>query len=611
MLMMSNLRRMLSYAWNYKFYALLNVIFNILSVVFHLLSMLLFIPFLDLLFNEQVKKTAERPVFSFSKEYLQDYINYVSYQYIESYEKIDVLFGVCVIVAIAFLLKNVFRYLAMFFIAVVRTGVVKDLRADIYAKILSLPLSYYSEEKKGNIISKMTNDVQEVEWSILNSLEMLFREPISIVLSLVIMITMNPKLTLFSLILLPVSGLIIGQLGKSLKRSSARVQKKMGTIVSNIEETLGGLRIIKAFSAEGKSNNKFEQINESYTNLTLKMTRKRDAASPLSEFLGAAVMVILAYYGGSLVLDQTIDFSGSEFIGYIIIFANLLVPVKSLSTGYAAVQKGIASIERVNELLEAENNIQEKQETKTIDTLTQSIDYENVSFAYGQESVLKDINLSIKKGSTIALVGESGGGKSTLADLLPRFYDVTNGEILIDGIPIKDLSLQNLRKLMGIVTQESILFNDTIYNNIAFGMDNISKESVIEAAKIANAHDFISAFEQGYDTIIGDRGNKLSGGQKQRISIARAILKNPPILILDEATSALDTESEKLVQEALSKLMLNRTSIVIAHRLSTIQHADEIIVLQKGVVVERGTHQELLEQKGVYKRLSELQTFGN
>jgi subfamily B ATP-binding cassette protein MsbA len=609
---MKNLKKILKYALNYKKYALLNIISNILSVIFELVAMLLFIPFLNLLFNEKTTIVDTVPDFSFSKDYFEAYFNFTMNQYIADNDKLAALYFVCVLVGVMFLLKNLFRYLALFFIAVMRTGIVKDLRKDIYAKILILPLSYYSEEKKGDILSRITTDVQEIEFSILNSLEMLFREPISVILSLAVMIAINPHLTLFSLILLPITGLVIGRLGKSLKRSSSRVQQQMGVLLSTVEETLTGLRIIKAFNAEESSNKHFDQQNTSYATLTLKMTRKRDLASPVSEFLGAMAMVGLAYYGGSLVLDGNSSFNGGEFIGYIIIFAKLIAPVKAFSSAYAIVQKGAASADRVDAILSAQNPIIEKENPEILDTIKQNIHYRNVSFSYNKkDSVLTNIDLKIEKGKTIALVGESGGGKSTLADLLPRFYDVTSGAIEIDGVNIKDLSLNGLRSLIGVVTQESILFNDSVYNNIAFGTTNATKEQVIEAAKIANADEFIVQLESGYDTNIGDRGGKLSGGQRQRLSIARAVLKNPPILILDEATSALDTESEKLVQDALTNLMKNRTSIVIAHRLSTIQNADEIIVLQKGEIAERGTHSELLLQEGIYKRLSDLQTFSN
>jgi len=609
---MKSFAKILKYAIGYKRYAFINIFCNILSVIFELLSVMLFIPFLNLLFNQSSEvPVTTKPDFSFTKDYIESYYNYTLGQMVAENDKIAALLFVCILVGILFFLKNVFRYLALYYISVLRTGVVRDLRRKLYQKTLDLPLSYYSKQRKGDIMSRMTSDVQEVEWSILNSLELMFREPIAVTLSVIVLVVMNPELTLFAMILLPVSGLIIGQLGKSLKRSSSKVQDMMGAILSSIEETLGGLRIIKAFNAEEHVSNKFDEINDSHTKLTLKMARKRDSASPISEFLGTTVMVALAYFGGSLVLEGDSGFSGGEFFGYIIVFARLLSPVKAFSTAYAIVLKGAASADRIEEVLSAKNKITDTANPKVISKFSTAITYKNVQFSYENTLVLDDVNITIEKGKTIALVGESGGGKSTFADLLPRFYDLEKGEILIDGINVKDISLKNLRSLMGVVTQESILFNDTIINNIALGSDNATKDQVIEAAKIANAHDFIMEMENGYETNIGDGGGKLSGGQRQRLSIARAVLKNPPILILDEATSALDTESEKLVQDALFKLMANRTSIVIAHRLSTIQHADEIIVLQKGKIVERGTHSDLLKQAGVYKKLSDLQTFSS
>ena len=606
---MKNFAKILVYALKYKGYAVLNIVFNIFSVIFDLLSMLLFIPFLNLLFTQPETVTI-KPTFSFTKEFFQDYFNYTLNSFIQDNDKVYALLLVCVIVGVLFFLKNVTRYLGMYFIGVIRTGVIRDIRHDVYEKLLALPLSFYSEEKKGDIMARITNDVQEIEWSILSSLEMIFREPLTILLSIATMIVINPSLTLFSLILLPISGLVIGWLGKSLKRSSSRAQLQMGLLLSNVEETLSGLRIIKAFNAEKSSQQKFNEINESYNHHSLKMTRKRDLASPMSEFLGSMVMVALVYYGGSLVLNNPAKFSGGEFIGYIIIFGKLIAPVKALTTAYSNVQKGAASADRINMIMHAENNIKEVNNPHVFTTFTDKIEYRNVSFQYGNEPVLRNLNFSFEKGKTIALVGESGGGKSTLADLLPRFYDVTSGELLIDGTNVTQASIKSVRSLMGVVTQESILFNDTVFNNIAFGIE-ATEEQVIEAAKIANAHQFIAELENGYYTNIGDRGGKLSGGQRQRISIARAVLKNPPILILDEATSALDTESEKLVQDALYNLMKNRTSVVIAHRLSTIQHADEILVLVKGEIVERGTHSYLLSKNGVYKKLSDLQTFAS
>lgn len=606
---MNSLKKILKYALNYKKYAGLNIFFNILQVLAELSAMLLFIPFLNLLFNQETEIVTQKPEFSLTKEYLTDYFNFSLQQLIKDGEPAKALFYVCIGVGILFLLKNIFRYLAMFFIAELRTGIVKDLRNKIYHKMVDLPLSFYSETKKGDMLSRITSDVQEVEFSILQSLEMIFREPINIVLSLTILITISPELTGVAFFLLPVTAFIISRLGKSLKRTSTKAQAQIGTLLSNVEESLGGLKIIKAFTAEDASKEKFDKQNTRFKELNLRVVRKKDLASPLSEFLGTSVMVSIAYFGGTLVLGGDSEINGGEFITYIMIFARLLNPIKAFSAAYANVQKGAASADRIDVIISADDTIKDPKNPKTINEFNTAITYKNVNFSYEKESVLQDINISIKKGKSIALVGESGGGKSTFADLLPRFYDIAKGSIEIDGVNIKDLTLKNLRSLMGIVTQESILFNDSVFNNIAFGLKNITEQQVIEAAKIANAHQFIIDLENGYKTNIGDRGGKLSGGQRQRISIARAVLKNPPILILDEATSALDTESEKLVQDALINLMKNRTSIVIAHRLSTIQHSDEIIVLQKGQIVERGTHTELINQAGVYKKLSDLQSF--
>ena len=530
---------------------------------------------------------------------------------IKEYGKQDALLMLCVVIAIMFLFKNFFRYMAMYYLAPIRNGVIRDLRNRMYEKVLALPLSYFSEERKGDLIARMTSDVQEVEWSIMTTLEVMFREPFTIILFIGTLIVMSPQLTLFVVILLPLTGLLIGRIGKSLKKNSVIAQSIIGNLLSVIEETLSGLRIIKAFTAERFSTERFHDINDSLTRLMIKMYRKRDLSSPLSEFLGILVLVIVMYYGGQLALNERLD--SAVFLAYIGIFSQIINPAKSFASAYYSIQKGMASTDRINKILNAENNIIEVSNAVSIKEFTSKIEYKNVSFSYrtdaGSEPVIKNINLIIEKGRTIALVGASGGGKSTLADLLPRFYDVTSGGIYIDGVSLKEMKLKDIRLLMGIVTQESILFNDTVFNNIAFGMENVKEDDVIAASKIANAHTFIMEMENGYQTNIGDRGLKLSGGQRQRLSIARAILKNPPILILDEATSALDTESERLVQDALIKLMENRTSLVIAHRLSTIQHADEIIVLQRGEIVERGTHQELIKLEGVYKRLYDMQSF--
>lgn len=605
---MKSLSKVLRYIKTYKTHAFLSVVSNIFSVIFHLLSLLVLIPFLKLLFGKS-ERVIEKPEFSWTADFVTDYLSYEMTPYIESNGLMGALYYLCIAVGVLFFLKNLFRYLSKFFLATIRSGVVRDIRRDVYAKILVLPLSFYSEEKKGDIISRITGDVQEVEWSIMNSLEMLFRDPISIVVSLVFMISISPELTIFSFVLLPISGIIIGRIGKSLKRTSGKLQVKMGELLSNVEETLTGLRIIKSFNAEQESNLKFQNINENYRRTMKRMFHKRDLASPMSEFLGSLVMVTLLWFGGSMVVDPEVIFDGEDFIAYIVMFSQLLNPAKSLSTAYYNIQKGAASTERIDAIISAENNIKDKENARSINGFEQELEYKNLTFSYGEKEVLQNISVKIQKGKTIALVGQSGGGKSTMVDLLPRFYDPKEGAILLDGQDLRDFKINDIRKLMGVVSQQSILFNDTIFNNIALGTEDATMEEVIAAAKIANAHEFIEKMADGYQSNIGDGGGKLSGGQKQRISIARAVLKNPPIMILDEATSALDTESEKLVQDALNKLMENRTSIVIAHRLSTIQHADEILVIQDGKIVERGTHDGLITQKSVYKKLTDLQTF--
>jgi len=567
-------------------------------------------PFLNVLFSQTTEY--EQMPWSFSIKAILANFNYFLSQYINENGKLETLFLISMLVIVMFFFKNLFRYLAMYFMAPIRNGIVRDLRNKMHDRVLELPLSYFSNERKGDLISRMTHDVQEVEWSIMQSLEVIFRDPLTIILFLTTMVLMSPELSIFVFVLLPVAGLLIGQLGKSLRRTSAKGQAQMGLLLSTIEETLGGLRIIKGFTAEVFSQKKFGKINEEYRRLMTRLYRKRDLSSPLSEFLGATVLVVVMYFGGKLVLGEAASLEPSVFIAFIAIFSQLIPPAKSFTEAYTNVQKGLASAERINVILDADITIRDKELSTSIADFNHAIEYRNVSFAYhqgGQGWVLNNINLKIEKGKTIALVGQSGSGKTTLADLLPRFYDLEHGEILVDGENIKDYKLEDLRGLFGIVTQESILFNDTVYNNIAFGMPDAKEEDVINAATIAHAHEFIVQMDKGYQTNIGDRGGKMSGGQRQRISIARAILKNPPILILDEATSALDTESERLVQDALTNLMKNRTTLVIAHRLSTIHHADEIIVMQQGEIVERGQHDTLLAKGGIYKRLYDLQSF--
>jgi subfamily B ATP-binding cassette protein MsbA len=490
-----------------------------------------------------------------------------------------------------------------------RNGVVCDIRNQIYNKILSLPLGFFSEEKKGDIIARTTGDVQEVDNSIFNSIEMMFKDPMIILISLFVMIYMSWELTLFVFLLLPVVGYFIGKVGKSLKKPSMRGQNKMGELLSTIEESLSGLRIIKAFNAEKKMKTVFAKQNTEYYHIMNNLMWRRYLAHPMSELLGTMVIVVVLWYGGRLVLSNTSSLSPQEFITYLVFFYSIINPAKSFSTSLYSVQKGLASMERIDMILLAENNIVDKPNANAVKEFNSKIEYRNVGFSYIEDQVLKNVSLTIEKGRTIALVGQSGSGKSTFVDLLPRFWDIQSGNILVDGIDIRDYRIADLRGLMGNVNQDPILFNDTFYNNISFGVETATPEEVVAAAKVANAHDFIITSPEGYQTNIGDRGGKLSGGQRQRISIARAVLKNPPILILDEATSALDTESEKLVQEALENLMMNRTSIVIAHRLSTIKKADQICVFHEGEIVERGTHEELLVLGGIYKKLHSMQNF--
>lgn len=605
---MKKFYRVLTYLKPYWGYASLNVLFNLLTIVFSLFSMTLLVPFLNLLFGTETLVT-QKPEFALNADSLIQILNYYISQIIIEDGQHKALVYICIILIVAFFLRNLTRFFAMFYMANVRIGSVKDIRNSIYRKILILPLSFYNKHRKGDIISRVTTDVQEVEYSIMNYLEMIIRDPITILVYIAFMFSVSPQLTLFVLVLLPITGFLIGQIGKSLRKSSKIGQARMAGMLSIIEETISGLRIIKAFGAINYSDTRFKDQNSLFSKLMISIYRRRDLSSPLSEFLSSVVIVIVLWFGGRLVLGDSAVIQAADFIVYIIIFSQIIPPAKTFAQGFYSIQKGIASAERIFEILDAEEVITEKKDAKAIQSFNQSIKYQDVWFAYDKESILKNINLEIGKGKLIALVGESGGGKSTLVDLLPRFYDVVDGQILIDGNDIRDYKIDDLRSLMGIVTQESILFNDTVFNNIAFGDTTATHESVIEAAKIANAHEFIMRLENGYESYIGDRGMNLSGGQRQRLSIARAVLKNPPILILDEATSSLDTESERLVQEALAKVMSSRTSVVIAHRLSTIQHADEIIVIVSGQIAERGTHEQLLAAKGVYKRLHDMQTF--
>ena len=608
---MRNFFRILRYARPYRRYAVLNVVFNLVSTVFHLGSLLVFIPFLNLLFG-QTPPPSGRPAVEFSLEgikRLPELFNWRMAAYIQEHGQMGGLVFICVVVAFCFLLKNLTRYFALWAIGILRNRAVRDLRNEVYDKILDLPMRFHTGERKGNTIARITNDVQEVEFSIMNYIEMVFREPITILLSLSLMIGISWKLTLIALLLLPVSGLLIGRVGKSLRKEGLRAQQKAADLLSTVEETLTGMRVVKAFNGEDQMRRRFRRENEMLNKLNVFTLRRRDMASPLSEFLGALVMVTLVYFGGQLVIGEGATLSGGEFIGYIILFSQLLAPAKGFTTGYYWIKKGGASAERIFELLAVENSVKEKPNAKAITAFNERIEFKSVQFAYDEKAVLRTIDLSIPKGRSVALVGTSGGGKSTLAGLLPRFYDATGGQVLIDGLDVRDLRIQDLRALMGIVTQDSILFNDTVAANIAFGQPGMSMADTERAARVANAHEFIAKLENGYQTMIGDMGNRLSGGQKQRLAIARAVLKNPPILILDEATSALDTESERLVQDALFKMMEGRTSLVIAHRLSTIQHCDEICVIVEGAIVERGTHAELFALGGHYRKLCDMQAF--
>lgn len=610
---MKGLREIFGYTFKYRGTAIIMIVCNLLYIVFNLLSLALFVPFLQIIFlkSEDAEVLAE-PV------YEGGFFNFFSYatekfqytmQEMSETSPLDALLFVCFSVAIAFLLKNFFRYGAIWFQSQLRMSVVRDLRDSMYSKSLKLPLSYYTDERKGDLMSRMQGDVGEIEIAVISVLELVFREPVSIAIHLGLLIYWSPELTLFSLILLPFTALIIYVIGKSLKRTAKQGQAQMGLVFSIIEETLGGIRIIKAFNASRQVTDNFKHENLKHQKLITKAFRKRDLSSPLNETVGAVVMLSIVWYGGSLILDtnSTSDFDGAQFVTFIIVFSQLLRPIQGIARSIANLNKAQASLDRINEVLNADEKIYDVENPTKITDLKKEVAFKEVSFKYQDELVLKNVSFKLPLGKTIALVGESGSGKSTIADLLPRFYDVQEGSILYDGVDIKEVGSENLRQQIGIVSQESILFNATINENIAFGMKEASQEEIMKAAKIANAHDFIENLDNGYDTNIGERGNKLSGGQRQRISIARAILKNPPILILDEATSALDTESEHLVQQALDNLMRDRTSLVIAHRLSTIKNADNILVLSKGEIIEQGTHEALLQQKGMYFRLSSLQ----
>ncbi|MFN6321270.1 MAG: ABC transporter ATP-binding protein [Bacteroidota bacterium] len=579
---------------------------NLLSALFSLVSLTMLAPFLTLIFGLENKGVALGSRFSFGTLSDQFYAH-LSMLIGSTEGKIEALAIICTIIISTIILKNIFLYGALYLLTPIRNGIINDMRNDMFDKIVQLPIGFFNEQRKGDIMSRLTNDLQDVEFSTISFLETFFREPILIVCYLFAMIHLSPELSLFLLLFLPLSGLIIGRIGRSLKKVSSGVQIKLGDILSTIEETLGGIRIVKAFNAEFQQLEKFKKENRDLLKIKNSSIRRRDLASPVSETLGIVSVCCVLYYGGRLVLKTEVGLSGQDFLTFIVIFTQVINPLKSFSTASYNIQKGAASIDRIQQLIHEEQSIQEDPFAEPISSFNHTIEFRNVSFSYTDKQILQNVHLTIQKGQTIALVGSSGSGKSTLADLIPRFHDCTEGEVLIDGINIKKYKIKDLRNLMGIVTQEPVLFNDTIKANISLGNQWAGFDQIQEAAVIANASSFIEHKEQGFDTVVGERGSKLSGGERQRITIARAVLKNPPILILDEATSSLDTESEKWVQDAIYKLMKDRTSIIIAHRLSTIKHADEIIVMDGGCIAERGKHEDLIKQNGIYSRLVALQ----
>ena len=603
------LKRFIPYVLPYKRQAFLNVFFNILYSLFSALSFVALIPMLDVLFGK-AQPITEAPVYSGNLldlgSYGKAYLNYK----VGTLAGENTIWALAIVIALVlslFLLKNLFSYLASFFITYLRNGVLKDLRNNLYKKIVNQPIAFFSDQRKGDIMSRMIGDVNEVQNSMLSALESFIREPLTIIFSILVMLGISVKLTLFTFIFIPIAAAVISKIGKSLKKNSIAVQQEQGRFLSLIEETIGGLRVIKAFNAESIFSKRFADSSQTFNRLSNKVMNRQNLGSPMSEFLGILMIAVLLWFGGSLVLvDKTLE--GTQFIAFMGLAYNILTPAKAISKASYDMRRGNAAAERILEILDYDNPIKERENPVVIKDFTTAITINNVTFAYAEQPVLTNFSLEVPKGKTVALVGQSGSGKSTIANLITRFYDVNEGAILIDGMDVKDMQTASLRKLIGVVSQDSILFNDTIKNNLLIGKPDATDEELITAAKIANAYEFINDLPEGFDTNIGDAGSKLSGGQKQRLSIARAVLKNPPIMVLDEATSALDTESERLVQNALENMMKHRTSIVIAHRLSTIQNADLIVVMQKGRIVEQGTHSELIQKNGMYKRLVEMQT---
>ncbi|MFZ2286897.1 MAG: ABC transporter ATP-binding protein [Bacteroidales bacterium] len=607
---MKSLKILLQYLKPYKWLAVQNMTYNILSALFALFTFTLIVPFLQILFN-RIGEAPHPGSFAFSMKYFSDWADWFFSSQIARYGEMRTLLVVVIIFALASFIKNLLVFLANNCMASLRAGTVRDVRKRVYDKILRLPLSYFSEARKGDLMTRVSNDVQEIEISVMSSLSMMFRDPFTIIIFVTYLAVTSPQLTLFALLMLPLSGWAIARISRSLKSASFVGQQALGRLLSVLEETLTGLRIIKGFNAEEKMSAQFAQANEKFTKIFRRVARKAYLAHPVSEFLSTIVLLIVIYYGGMLALKGTGNMSPDKLIAFVVVFSQIIQPAKAISSAWFGIQKGMASIDRINQVIDAEETISEKPDAIRITEFRDNIEFRNVWFAYDHEPVLKDVSLTIRKGQTVAVVGRSGGGKSTLADLIPRFIDPDRGAVLIDGHDLRDVNIRDLRHLMGIVSQQAILFNDTFYNNISFALDEeADAQSVERAAMIANAHEFVMETPGGYQNTVGEGGNKLSGGQRQRISIARAIMANPPILILDEATSSLDTESERLVQDAMLKLMENRTSVVIAHRLSTIQHADLIVVVEDGRIEECGTHEELIRNPdGKYRKLYTMQTF--